>query len=105
MVSGRLRKKYGIEGDAREELYACADTWLTALGDRHFLGGETLLRRSFRLLHSHVGSSENAYGYQRSAVPTPGSRHSAVTTRAWPVSPASLCGAQAGAALCTPQMS
>ncbi len=47
MVSGRLRKKYGIEGDAREELYACADTWLTALGDRHFLGGETLLRQSF----------------------------------------------------------
>lgn len=39
MVSGRLRKKYGIEGEARDELYACADTWLAALSGRPFLGG------------------------------------------------------------------
>lgn len=39
MVSGRLRKKYGIEGEAREELYSCADAWLAALDGRQFLGG------------------------------------------------------------------
>ncbi len=35
-ISGRLRKKYGIEGDVRQQLYAAADEWADALGDaRH----------------------------------------------------------------------
>ena len=35
-----MKKKYGIEGEARAELYACAEEWLAALGDRPFMGGE-----------------------------------------------------------------
>ncbi len=33
-ISGRLRKKYGIEGDVRAELNKAADTWVDALGDQ-----------------------------------------------------------------------
>lgn len=33
-ISGRLRKKYGIEGDVRTELYQAASEWVDALGDR-----------------------------------------------------------------------
>ena len=31
-ISGRLKTKYGIEGDVREELYQAANTWVDALG-------------------------------------------------------------------------
>ncbi len=33
-ISGRMRKKYGITGDVREELFAAADEWVAALGSR-----------------------------------------------------------------------
>ena len=33
-ISGRLRKKYGIEGDVRVQLYEAADAWVDAVGDR-----------------------------------------------------------------------
>jgi microsomal prostaglandin-E synthase 2 len=40
-IAGRLKKKYGVEGDVREALYEAADTWVEALGsDRVFMGGE-----------------------------------------------------------------
>ena len=35
-----MKKKYNIEGEPRAELYACAEEWLAALGDRRFMGGE-----------------------------------------------------------------
>ena len=38
-ISGRLVKKYGIQGDLREELYAAAEEWAAALGGRDFMGG------------------------------------------------------------------
>ncbi|CAL8467783.1 g7321 [Coccomyxa elongata] len=38
-ISGRLRKKYGIEGDVRTELYQAASEWVDALGERRFHGG------------------------------------------------------------------
>ena len=38
-ISNKLKKKYGIEGNLREELYMCGDHWVEALGDRDFLGG------------------------------------------------------------------
>lgn len=38
-ISNKLKKKYGIEGNLREELYMCGDQWVEALGDRDFLGG------------------------------------------------------------------
>lgn len=38
-ISNKLKKKYGIEGNLREELYLCGDQWVEALGDRDFLGG------------------------------------------------------------------
>lgn len=38
-ISNKLKKKYGIDGDLREELYLCGDQWVEALGDRDFLGG------------------------------------------------------------------
>lgn len=41
-ISNRLKKKYNVEGDARENLYKCANDWVDAVGDeRPFLGGET----------------------------------------------------------------
>ena len=33
-ISGRLRKKYGIEGDVRTQLYEAADAWVDAVGER-----------------------------------------------------------------------
>lgn len=40
-IAGRLKKKYGVEGDVREALYKAADTWVEAVGrDNVFLGGE-----------------------------------------------------------------
>lgn len=33
-ISGRLRKKYDIHGDVREELYKAADSWADAVGSR-----------------------------------------------------------------------
>ena len=33
-ISGRMRKKYGISGDVRQELFAAGDEWVAALGDR-----------------------------------------------------------------------
>ncbi len=33
-ISGRLRKKYGMEGDVRAELYQAANHWMDALGER-----------------------------------------------------------------------
>ncbi|KAK9909946.1 hypothetical protein WJX75_009890 [Coccomyxa subellipsoidea] len=38
-ISGRLKKKYGIEGDVREELYQAANIWTDGLGNRRFHGG------------------------------------------------------------------
>ncbi len=38
-ISNKLKKKYGITGNLREELYLCGDQWVEALGDRDFLGG------------------------------------------------------------------
>lgn len=40
-LSSRLKKKYGIEGDVREVLFACADEWSEAVGNGKFLGGDT----------------------------------------------------------------
>ena len=31
-ISGRLKKKYDIHGDVRQQLYAAADDWTDALG-------------------------------------------------------------------------
>jgi microsomal prostaglandin-E synthase 2 len=39
-ISGRLQKKYGIQGDLRGQLYAAADEWVEAVGNRRFMGGE-----------------------------------------------------------------
>lgn len=33
-ISGRLRKKYDIQGDVREELYKAANSWVDAVGSR-----------------------------------------------------------------------
>lgn len=38
-LSNRLKKKYGIEGDVRDALYALADEWVDALGKSPFMGG------------------------------------------------------------------
>jgi hypothetical protein len=38
--AGRLKKKYNISGEPRAELYADAERWVAALGDRPFMGGE-----------------------------------------------------------------
>lgn len=41
-ISNRLKKKYNVEGDPRENLYKCANDWVDAVGDdRPFLGGKT----------------------------------------------------------------
>lgn len=39
MVSGRLKKKYDIMGEPRQELYDSAAQWVAAVGERSFLGG------------------------------------------------------------------
>ncbi|CAK0763286.1 hypothetical protein CVIRNUC_003042 [Coccomyxa viridis] len=39
-ISGRLRKKYDITGDVREELYKAADSWTDAVGTSRFHGGD-----------------------------------------------------------------
>ena len=40
-LSKRLRKKYGVEGDVRQALFADADAWAAAVGEaRPFMGGE-----------------------------------------------------------------
>ena len=39
-IGGRLVKKYGIEGDLREALFAAANEWVDAVAERQFLGGE-----------------------------------------------------------------
>lgn len=38
-ISGKLKKKYGVEGDVREVLYQSADEWVDALQGRPFMGG------------------------------------------------------------------
>ncbi len=38
-MQGRLKKKYGVEGDERAALRAAAGEWAAALGGRPFLGG------------------------------------------------------------------
>ena len=38
-ISNKLKKKYGIEGNLREELYLCGEQWVDALAGRDFLGG------------------------------------------------------------------
>ena len=47
-ISGRLKKKYDIEGDVREELYQAANTWIDGLGDQrcavHTHGRESALK-------------------------------------------------------------
>ncbi|KAL6770622.1 TEF18 [Auxenochlorella protothecoides x Auxenochlorella symbiontica] len=39
-LSGRLKKKYGIDGDSRKELYADAEYWVRGLQGRTFHGGD-----------------------------------------------------------------
>ncbi|KAL4857532.1 Prostaglandin E synthase 2 [Chlorella vulgaris] len=39
-IGGKLRRKYGVEGDVREALYKSANEWAAAVGDRRFLGGD-----------------------------------------------------------------
>ncbi|KAI7838862.1 hypothetical protein COHA_007363 [Chlorella ohadii] len=39
-ISGKLKKKYGVEGDVREVLYESANDWVAALKGRPFLGGD-----------------------------------------------------------------
>lgn len=39
-ISGKLKKKYGVEGDVREVLYESANDWVAALQGRPFLGGD-----------------------------------------------------------------
>ena len=40
-ISGKLIRKYGIEGDLRANLYSDADEWVRAIGtDRPFMGGK-----------------------------------------------------------------
>ena len=39
IVAGRLKKKYDITGDVRDELVACGNEWAAALGPRAYLGG------------------------------------------------------------------
>ncbi|PSC71399.1 prostaglandin E synthase 2-like [Micractinium conductrix] len=38
-ISGKLKKKYGVEGDVREALYKSADEWVESLQGRPFMGG------------------------------------------------------------------
>ena len=39
-ISGKLIRKYGIEGDLRANLYSDAEKWMEALGsERQFMGG------------------------------------------------------------------
>ena len=39
IVSKRMKKKYGIE-DERQSVYQACSTWIAAVGDRKFLGGD-----------------------------------------------------------------
>lgn len=39
-ISNKLKKKYGIEGDLRDELYTSANQWVDALGARKYMGGD-----------------------------------------------------------------
>jgi microsomal prostaglandin-E synthase 2 len=40
-ISNKLKKKYNVEGDLRENLYKCANDWVDAVGnDRPFFGGD-----------------------------------------------------------------
>jgi microsomal prostaglandin-E synthase 2 len=39
-ISGKLKKKYKIEGDPRAELYSTAEEWVSGLGGRPFMGGD-----------------------------------------------------------------
>jgi microsomal prostaglandin-E synthase 2 len=39
-IGQRMPKKYGLEGDLREALYADLREWLQALGSRRFMGGD-----------------------------------------------------------------
>lgn len=38
-IGMRMPKKYNITGDLRDALYAAADEWVDAIGDREFKGG------------------------------------------------------------------
>ena len=38
-ISSRLKKKYEIEGDVREALYALSNEWADHVGDQAFMGG------------------------------------------------------------------
>eukprot|EP00877_Chromochloris_zofingiensis_P002743 jgi/Chrzof1/1246/Cz01g46060.t1 len=39
-IGKRMPKKYGIEGDLREALYNDVDSFIEAVGDRKFIGGD-----------------------------------------------------------------
>ncbi len=39
-VAGKLKKKYDVKGEPRAELYADAEQWVAAVGDRLFMGGD-----------------------------------------------------------------
>lgn len=39
-LSNRLKKKYGIEGDVRQALYALAEEWAQGLNGQPFMGGD-----------------------------------------------------------------
>jgi len=39
-VAGKLKKKYDVKGEPRAEMYADAEQWVAAVGDRPFMGGD-----------------------------------------------------------------
>ena len=38
--AGKLKKKYDVKGEPRAEMYADAEKWVAAVGDRPFMGGD-----------------------------------------------------------------
>ena len=38
VVAGRLKTKYNLNDDVRISLYECANEWVKAVGNKHFLG-------------------------------------------------------------------
>jgi len=40
VIGRRMPNKYNIDGDLREALYAAADEWMDAVGNKDFLGGK-----------------------------------------------------------------
>lgn len=56
-ISGRLKKKYGIEGDVREELYQAANIWTDGLGNRRCAA----CKDSRELAFVHYSDARNRY--------------------------------------------